>query len=160
MKRCLALSSLAVLSLFVLYRGAARADPTPAPNPGAAKKIDWEHMSFAERKKVMKSSVFPELKKAFQAADPKRFKKFTCATCHGEAGVTGGKFKMPNSALPKLPGDHAGMTALEQKKPEIFKFMETVVKPKVAELIGISQWTPQNPKGIGCYTCHTTEQAK
>ena len=160
MKRSLALSSLALLSLAFVCMGAARAaDPAPAPNAGAAKKVDWEHMSFDQRKKLMKTSVYPELKKAFQAADPKRFKTFTCATCHG-AGATYGKFKMANPALPKLPLDHAGMTALEQKKPEIFKFMETVVKPKVAELIGVAEWAPQNPKGFGCYTCHTVEQAK
>ena len=52
------------------------------------------------------------------------------------------------------------MTVLEQKKPEIFKFMETVVKPKVAELVGVPEWSPQNPKGVGCFTCHTPEQAK
>ena len=67
---------------------------------------------------------------------------------------------MPNPALPKLPGDHAGMTALEQKKPQIFEFMQSVVKPKVAGLIGLPQWTPQNPKGFGCYACHTIDQAK
>ena len=162
MKRSLALSSLALVSLAVLCLSAARAaDPTPASNPGVAKKVDWEHMSFDERKKLMKTSVFPELKKAFQVFDPKKYKTFTCATCHGE-GATNGKFKMPNAALPKLPtpGDRVAMTALQQKKPEAFKFMETVVKPKVSELIGVPGWTPQNPKGVGCYTCHTFEQGK
>jgi hypothetical protein len=162
MKRSLALSSLALLSLAVAFLSAARAaDPTRTPNPGVAKKVDWEHMSFDERKKLMKMSVFPELKKAFQAFNSKRYKTFTCATCHGD-GATDGKFKMPNAALPKLPtpGDHAAMTALQQKKPEAFKFMETAVKPKVSELIGVPGWTPQNPKGVGCYTCHTFERAK
>ena len=160
MRRPFALFSLALLSLTFVRVGVVRAaDPTPAPNPGVAKEVDWEHMSFDERKKLMKTSVYPQLKKAFQAADPKRFQTFTCATCHGE-GAKDGKFKMPNPALPKLPVDHAGMTALEQKKPEIFKFMETVVKPKVAELVGLPEWSPQNPKGFGCYGCHTMDKAQ
>lgn len=155
MRHSLALRFLALFSLTPLFPGAARAaDPTPPAGAGATRKADWQHMSFDQRKKLMKTSVYPQLKKAFQAADPKRFKTFTCATCHGD-GATDGKFKMPNPKLPKLPGDQAGMTELEKKKPEIFHFMESVVKPKVAGLIGVPEWTPQNPKGFGCYVCHT-----
>jgi hypothetical protein len=39
------------------------------------------------------------------------------------------------------------------------KFMGTVVKPKVAELLGLPEWSPQNMKGFGCYQCHTNEVA-
>jgi len=162
MKRSLALFSLVLLSTAVVCPGAARAaDPKPAPNPSAAKKVDWEHMSIDERKKLMKTSVYPELKKAFQSFNAKKYKTFTCETCHGE-GVTDGKFKMPNPALPKLPtpGDHAAMTVLQKMRPEFFQFMETVVKPKVAELTARPEWTPQNQKGVSCYTCHTAAQTK
>ena len=131
-----------------------------APSAGA-KKIDWAHMSPAEKKKYMKTKVLPEMKQAFQAYDAKNYKKFTCATCHGE-GATDGKFKMPNPKLPKLPAptDRAGFMALQQKKPDAVKFMGTVVKPKVAELLGLPEWTPQTPTGFGCYQCHTNEAAK
>jgi hypothetical protein len=154
---CLALLSLAVVSL----DEARAADPAPASDPGAAKKADWEHMTFDQRKKLMKVSVLPELKKAFQAYDPKKYKKFTCATCHGD-GATDGKFKMPNAGLPKLPtpGDGAAMKAVQQKKPEAIKFMQSVVMPKTAGLIGVAEWSPQNPKGFGCYSCHTAGQTK
>jgi len=157
-----ALSCLALLSITVACLGSARAeDPTPAPAPGAAKKVDWEHMTFDERKKLMKSSVLPELKKAFQSFDPKKYKTFTCATCHGD-GATDGKFKMPNAGLPKLPPptDRAAFMALQQKKPEVVKFMGTVVTPKITGLLGLAEWSPQNPKGFGCYGCHTAEAAK
>src|SRR5260221_5423595 len=162
MRRSLVVSCLGLLTLVVICLGVARAaDAMPAPNPSAAKRVDWENMSFAERKKLMKTSVYPELKKAFQSFDPRKFKTFTCETCHGE-GATDGKFKMPNPALPKLPtpGDHAAMTVLQQLRPEFFEFMEKVVKPKVAELTGNPEWSPQNPKGVGCYTCHTPAKAK
>jgi hypothetical protein len=145
---------------------AAPAVPAPAapaaPAAGApAKKIDWEHMKTAEKKKYMKTTVLPEMKKAFVAFDAKAFKKMSCGTCHGD-GATDGKFKMPNPKLPKLPQptDRAGFMALQQKKPELVKFMGTVVKPKMAELLGLTEWTPQTPTGFGCYQCHTKEEPK
>ncbi|HEY2902251.1 MAG TPA: hypothetical protein VGL59_16840 [Polyangia bacterium] len=158
------LPCLAFLSVALACTGAARAaDPAPAADSTStdAKKIDWEHMTFDQRKKVMKTSVLPELKKAFQAFDPKKYKTFTCATCHGD-GATDGRFKMPNAKLPKLPPptDGAGFTALKEKKPAVVKFMGTVVTPKVAELIGLPEWSPQNPKGFGCYACHTSADTK
>jgi hypothetical protein len=46
--------------------------------------------------------------------------------------------------VPKLPPptDRAGFTALREKKPELAKFMGTAVTPKVAELIGLPEWSP------------------
>ena len=162
MKRSFVLPSLAFLSIALAYTGvASAADTAPAATPADANKVDWENMSFDQRKKLMKSTVLPELKKAFQAFDPKKYKRFTCATCHGD-GATDGKFKMPNAKLPKLPPptDRAAFAALQQKKPEVVKFMGTVVTKKVAELIGLPEWSPQNPKGFGCYACHTSADVK
>jgi hypothetical protein len=162
MKRSSILPSLAVLSIALsLTGGASAADTAPSATPTDAKKVDWENMSFDQRKKLMKSAVLPELKKAFQSFDAKKYRKFTCATCHGD-GATDGKFKMPNAKLPKLPPptDRAAFAALQQKKPEVVKFMGTVVTPKVAQLLGLPEWSPQNPKGFGCYACHTSLDAK
>jgi cytochrome c553 len=162
MKRSSVLPFLAVLSIALACAGAASAaDTAPAATPTDAKKVDWANMSFDQRKKLMKSSVLPELKKAFQSFDKKKYRKVTCATCHGD-GATDGKFKMPNAKLPKLPPptDRAAFTALQQKKPEVVKFMGTVVAPTVAQLLGLPEWSPQNPKGFGCYACHTRADAK
>jgi hypothetical protein len=159
----LAFGALACLSLASSTpAGAADAGaPAPAaPAAAPAQKIDWEHMSVADKKKYMKTTVMPEMKKVFQAYDPKGFKKFNCTTCHGDGSVNG-KFKMPNAKLPKLPQptDKAGFMALQQKKPDAVKFMGTVVKPKVAELLGLPEWSPQAPTGFACYQCHTKEGA-
>ena len=167
MKIASVMQSLAFLSVALMTAGGALAAdagvPAAAPAAGAApaKKIDWEHMKFEEKKKYMKSTVLPEMKKNFQAFDAKTYKKFNCATCHGE-GATDGKFKMPNAKLPKLPQptDRAGFMALQAKKPDAVKFMGTVVKPKMAELLGLAEWSPQNMNGFGCYQCHTKEEAK
>jgi hypothetical protein len=136
--------------------GAAKAAAEPAA--ASAKKIDWEHMSVADKKKYMKATVLPTMKPLFQAFDGKAYKKFNCGTCHGE-GATDGKFKMPNAKLPKLPVAKEGFMALQQKKPEAVKFMGTVVKPKMAELLGMPEWTPAAPTGFGCYQCHNKEEA-
>jgi hypothetical protein len=146
------------LAVCLSSAGTARAaDPAPPAEADAAKTADWDKMTLDQRKKLMKAKVLPEMKEAFQAVNPKRYQNFSCATCHGD-GATTGKFKMPNPKLPKLPAptDRDGFMALQQKKPEVVKFMETVVKPTVAGIIGLPEWSPQNPKGFGCYACHTS----
>jgi len=137
------------------HAGAAPA--ATAEKPGA--KIEWDKMSFAARKKYMKSTVLPEMKKVFAAFDPKAFANVTCATCHGKDSAEK-KFKMPNPDLPKLPGptDRAAFMALAEKKPEVVKFMGTQVKPKMASLLGVAEWTPASPTGFACYNCHTHDE--
>ena len=124
----------------------------------AGKKIDWSKMDENAKKKYMKSTVLPEMKKLFVAVDKKHYSNMSCQTCHGEKAVEN-KFKMPNPTLPKLPQptDRAGFMALQQKKPDIVKFMGTQVKPTMAALLGKKEWEPTNPEGFGCYGCHTQE---
>jgi hypothetical protein len=137
---------------------AAAVDPHGAAAAPAA-KIDWATMKFDARKKYMKATVLPEMKKVFAAFDPKGFANVTCATCHGKDAAEK-KFKMPNPDLPKLPGptDRAGFMAMAEKKPEVVKFMGTQVKPKMASLLGLAEWTPASPTGFACYNCHTHEE--
>ncbi len=134
-------------------------DATITPKLPARAKIDWEKMNESQRKKYMKATVLPEMKKLFVGFD-KKYKSMTCLTCHGEKAVEN-KFKMPNAELPKLPAptDRQGFMALQQKKPEAVKFMGTQVKPAIAALLNVDEWAPANPKGFGCYGCHTQEGA-
>jgi hypothetical protein len=66
---------------------------------------------------------------------------------------------MPNAELPKLPAptDRTGFMTLQQKKPDAVKFMGTQVKPAMAALLNVDEWSPSNPKGFGCYGCHTSD---
>jgi hypothetical protein len=134
-------------------------DATTAPKLPARAKIDWEKMNESQRKKYMKATVLPEMKKLFVGFD-KKYKSMTCMTCHGDKAVEN-KFKMPNAELPKLPAptDRQGFMGLQQKKPEAVKFMGTQVKPAMAALLNVDEWSPTNPKGFGCYGCHTSEGA-
>lgn len=122
----------------------------------AAPAINWASMDKKARRSYMKTKVMPEMKKAFQAFDAKHYKNFTCATCHGE-GASKGDFKMPNAKLPRLPKDMAGFKALGEKKPEVMKFMGGEVKPKMAALLGMPEYTPERPTGFGCNACHMSE---
>jgi hypothetical protein len=149
--------------------GAPPAKPgAAAPAPGAAPPrtaplpvldgLDWEHLSVAQKRKVMKTKVLPEAKKMFAAYDPKAFKSVTCSTCHGDS-ADDGTFKMPNPKLPRLPKptSRADFVELQKKKPDAVKFMSTVVKPTMARLLGLPEWSPQETKGFGCYRCHGKE---
>ena len=148
--------ALACLMGGVATGGAAAGAESDAPQP-AAKKIDWERMTTAQRKKYMKATVLPQMKKLFVAFD-KKYKNMSCQTCHGEKAAEN-KYKMPNAELPKLPQptNRAGFMALQQKKPEAVKFMGTKVKPTMAALLGLPEWSPSNTTGFGCYECHTKE---
>ena len=137
-------------------RRAAADAKKPAAAAADAKKIDWDKMTVDEKKKYMKTTVLPQMKKLFVAVDKKHYAKMDCQTCHGEKAAEN-KFKMPSAELPKLPQptDQAGFMALQQKKPEVVKFMGTQVKPTMAKLLGKPEWEPNNPTGFGCYGCHT-----
>jgi hypothetical protein len=139
---------------------AADAGKPSAAAAAAAKKIDWEKMTTSQRKSYMKKTVLPEMKKKFVAFDAKKYKEFSCQTCHGEK-ASENKFKMPNPSLPKLPQptDRAGFMAIMQKKPEMAKFMGTEVKPTMAALLNLPEWKPDSPTGFSCYNCHSKEEA-
>jgi len=142
---------------------APKAEAPKAPSPeavAAGKKIDWAKMDVNAKKKYMKATVLPEMKKLFVAFNKKRYASMNCQTCHGKKAAEN-KFKMPSAELPKLPAptDRAGFMALQQKKPEAAKFMGTEVKPTMAALLGKPEWQPTNPEGFGCYACHTKEES-
>ena len=85
---------------------APKTEAPKAPSPeavAAGKKIDWATMDVAAKKKYMKATVLPTMKKLFVAFNKKTYSKMNRQTCHGEKGVEN-KFKMPNAELPKLPG--------------------------------------------------------
>ncbi len=64
---------------------------------------------------------------------------------------------MPNDSSPSCPDRPTalGFMTLQQKKPEAVKFMGTEVKPAMAALLNVDEWSPTNMKGFGCYGCHT-----
>jgi hypothetical protein len=129
-----------------------------APDASAPSKVSWDAMSRDEKMNHMKTVIFPKMKEEFGGFDSSRFAKFTCATCHG-SGAKDGSFKMPNPDLPKIPGTPEGFKKLMAEKGDITKFMMGKVKPRMATLLGETEFDPKsNPKGFGCAECHTVEK--
>ena len=114
----------------------------------------FDKLSHDERVKLMKEHVTPDMKKAFQDFDGKKYANFGCKTCHGKDPAKV-KFKMPNPELPKL--DFVALKAGKQA-PKVAKFMGEVVEPKMAELLGAKPFDMKTMKGFGCLGCH--EQKK
>jgi cytochrome c553 len=132
------------------------AAPAPATAASAAPAVDWAAMNKEQRKDYMKKVVMPQMKETFVAFDADRYKSMNCITCHGE-GATEGKFTMPNPKLPKLPATPDGFHKLMTEKPAVMQFMATKVKPQMAHLLGMPEFTPQSKTGFGCFQCHTKE---
>ena len=120
--------------------------------PGA-----WEAMSDKDRASFMKHTVMPVMAAKFKEWDDQQklaggeeeFGEVTCKTCHGP-GAAEGKFEMPSGALPEL--DFANPDPDDE---QMNKFMGEVVKPTMANLLGMPEYTPENPTGFGCLACHT-----
>jgi hypothetical protein len=131
------------------------AGPTESP-PTGGPPSPWESMTKDQRKEYMKTAVMPQMKQTFVAFNADRYKAMNCVTCHGD-GATDGKFTMPNPKLPKLPAAAAGFQKLMSEKPAVMQFMAMKVKPQMAHLLGMPEWTPESKTGFGCFQCHTKE---
>jgi hypothetical protein len=115
----------------------------------------WETLDDETRAKFMKNVVLPDMKAKFQGFDAEEFAGFDCKTCHG-SGVDNGKFEMPNPELPQLSMQE--IQAPDEDHKAITEFMMTQVKPGMATLLGLPEYSPETPDGFGCMHCHTMEQ--
>lgn len=118
-------------------------EPTPLA-PGA-----WEGLSDKARVDFMKHTVMPVMSAKFKEFDGEKFAEFKCTTCHGP-GAEEGKFEMPSGALSELDFENP-----DPDDAAIHEFMEKTVKPEMAALLGMTEWSPDNQKGFGCLACHT-----
>ena len=152
---------LAACLVFAAVACAETTASTPAPATAASattgKDVAWADMVKEQRIDYMKTVVLPQMKQAFTHFSPDRFDKMNCVTCHGD-GATDGSFKMPNPRLPVLPNSSEGFKQLARERPAAMDFMKGEVKPKMAALLGMPEWTPETKSGFGCGACHTTAQ--
>ena len=133
--------------------GAGAPGPVAPGNVPARANVDWAKMSRPERKEYMKNVVLPKAQEMFTSFDPKQFKHVTCGTCHGD-DYARGTYKMPNADLPLLPASARGFKELRDRSPEIVTFMSTRVKPTMAALLGLPEYSPATPEGFACFNCH------
>lgn len=122
-----------------------------ATEPGAH-GVKWADKNEKQRKEHMGLVVLPEMKKMFQAYDASGFGTFKCETCHGKSGKDKG-YKMPNDSIYPLDKADPIKGAMEYDE-KVTKFMMDQVTPKMAELLDSPVYSAENPKGVGCFTCH------
>jgi mono/diheme cytochrome c family protein len=140
---------------------APAAPPAAAPPPAPLKNlpgmtVTWKDLDQDQKKQYMKKAVVTRMGDEFAGFNAK-FNEFTCANCHG-SGAKKGVFKMPNAELPKLPKDPEAMKKVAAAKPEWVMFMADMVKPHVADLLGMKPFDPKTKTGVfGCGNCHVME---
>jgi hypothetical protein len=146
------------LVLLVALLAACGSKPTSSTTPTEGAKValpdvPFDQLDHDQRMEFMKTVVFPTMKPLFQNHDAKKFAVFQCETCHGK-GAADGHFDMPNAELPKLNfGD------MSKFKKEDIEWMGKDIKPTMAKLLKLPEYTPENPKGFGCLECHTAAEA-
>ena len=134
--------------------------PPAASTAGATasaetKPAEQDFLSLPKEKKVdiMMTKVVPDVGKVFKEHDAKKYAKFNCKTCHGDAKE---KSKDdPKKVLPKLTFSNGGMEKLEKSKPAMVKFMREKVLPTMAAAIGEKPYDAQTKQGFNCGDCHT-----
>lgn len=115
----------------------------------------FDSLSMDKKTEVMMTQVVPKVGKAFKEHDAKKFDKFGCKTCHGDAKT---KTKDdPKKVLPKLVFKDGGFEKLQKSKPAMMKFMGEKVVPLMAEALGEKPYDPATKQGFGCGGCHTVE---
>lgn len=134
---------------------AAAGSGSAAGSAAAGAAVEFEKLSHEDKIKFMKTKVMPAMKPAFQKFDAKEFANFTCKTCHGKDPQKT-KYKMPSKDLPPL--DFDALKKGEEK--EMVEFMNTVVKPEMAKILGEHEMTQAEPHGFGCLECHTEKKKK
>jgi hypothetical protein len=140
-----------VLVVAVLAGCGSKAAPPPEPPkaPAPLPDVPFDQLDHDQRAQFMKEKVVPTMAPIFQAYDAKKYAEFGCKTCHGE-GAAKGEFHMPNDKLPKL--DFNDMSPWKQ---EALVWMNTKVKPTMAQLLKQPEMSKEHPDGFGCLECHT-----
>lgn len=133
-------------------------DTAAAPTAGGEHEVDvaalaardFDSLSPEEKGDFMEHVVMPAMKPLFQQFDAEEYSHFSCATCHGR-DAREVNFRMPNGVEPLDP---AHMPSEDGESGRAMHFMAEQVKPRMAELLHQTQWSPTNPQGFGCFNCH------
>lgn len=126
-----------------------------APKPEAPAAATWADLDRAGKVRFMKERVLPAARQLFATYDPERYAAIDCTLCHGDRALEG-DYRMPNpDLLPLAFGPDSGYSELKKRRPEIIAFMKQRLMPRMVELLGETPWSPDNPGGFGCWSCHS-----
>jgi hypothetical protein len=139
------------------------APPLPATDPPlpavGANSMGWPTWSRDRKFAYMRDTVLPAEKAIFARFEPLRFASLSCETCHGQ-GARDGTYRMPNPDLPHLDGGRNGFQELLDKQPETLRFMQKVVAPETARLLGYAEFDMEKHVGFSCYQCHVRQSVE
>lgn len=144
--------------------GFERAEPTVDHGTQSARQLlgvrppptPFDRMSHDEQVYWMVSNVLPIAAEDFRSYDPERFATFTCEGCHGD-DARAVNYEMPSARLPRLPARGTPDWA-RMEQGRAYRFMNDVVTPTMATLLGEELWSPQHTDGFDCFDCHTRRQ--
>ena len=151
-----------LLALTLLATACPSAEPTPTTEPTPEAKVGppkpWDTMSFDEKRSYMAKTVYPTMKRVFQAYDAEEFADFSCATCHGD-DAKARNFEMPSPDLPELyptgtPEQKALVERYKDDPHSVLVFMFNQVVPTMTELLGEAPYDPATHEGFSCFNCH------
>ena len=121
----------------------------PPPTP-------FDQMTHDDQVYWMVSNVLPIAAEDFRGYDAERFGTSTCALCHGD-NAEEVHYEMPSAQLPRLPAPGSPQWTQMQSSPA-YAFMNDVVTPTMATLIGEERYSQEHQDGFGCFGCHTQRQ--
>ncbi len=119
--------------------------PTPWHDMNEQARIDW-----------MVSNVLPIAAEDFRAYDAERFANMSCETCHGD-NAEAVHYELPSAQLPRLAAPGSPQWEQMTHSPG-YAFMNDIVTPTMATLVGEERYSAEHPDGFGCFECHTRRQ--
>jgi hypothetical protein len=146
-----------LVAAITLGSGACGAKSTPSTKPDPARSVlpdvPFGELDHDQREQFMEERVVPTMAPIFKNHDAKKYAEFGCTTCHHDDG----SHDMPNHELPKLDLAEPSSKGWGKYKPADLEWMKNEVKPAMAKLLRVAEFSPENPKGFGCPDCHTAE---
>jgi hypothetical protein len=112
----------------------------------------FEDMSHDDQEMYMVGTVLPLSAESFRGYDAERFAAFECANCHGDDAAER-HYEMPSRSLPPLAAPGSPQWQQMSQGPA-FTFMNDVVVPETATLLGEDRMDAAHPNGFGCFDCH------
>lgn len=114
--------------------------------------VPFSQMSDSDQEMYMVGTVLPIAAESFRGYSEERFAQFECANCHGDDAAER-HYEMPSRSLPPLAAPGSPQWQHMEGTPA-FTFMNEVVTPETAILLGEERISADHPTGFGCFNCH------
>ncbi|MDW8362353.1 MAG: hypothetical protein RMK74_08125 [Myxococcales bacterium] len=153
--RFVIIAYLATIGVGACGGGTTEPSEPPAPVAGTGGETTgspWASLDRDGKRRYMADVVVPRMSEVLREHRPGH-EDLECADCHG-ANFQEVDFRMPNGIYPlSVAALQSGQWESEEDAAWA-RFMAERFKPEMARLLGMPEWTPDNPSGFGCFHCH------